>query len=480
MDKTITIGARYLREGIKRDYNNWRFAWAREVAQNSIDAGATTIMCLIDTDDNGNTVISWFDNGCGMSADTIENKFMALGESGKENGVGGFGVAGALIAFAQLEYTIKTQDCIARGKGSSYGITTGNPYVEGTSLTVIMEGDETQAMKAQIEYWCRFSTTKTNFYLNGRLLPTLRGNKAKAETDWCKVYTHRNIPEYGPRIHIRMNKQLMHSLYTSFNCHIVVDLEGKSLDFLTSNRDGLGWQYREKLNKLIQELYEDPNKIKPADDTTTVWRGTKGLVNLGSERKVSKIGLSTPVLSRPRTNIAALALVSAPTQVRPLFEARTIAEIKTLIDGHDVVIVNQTNQPIPKKWIPGYMNKHAYRLLNRWIRVVQICGQILDRAEEVSVGWIFSHEALAAHKYTQEHGHMILLNPVKLGETKFTNYWDNSSAKFYDMVASAIHEICHIDHGSHNTDFASAITTALGKVMCRPTLLKNVKTQTKV
>lgn len=487
MDQQIQIGARYLREGIKRDYNDWRHAWAREVGQNSIDAGATRVDITVARNDD-DTIVVWSDNGCGMTRDIVVNKFMALGESGKEgsDATGGFGVAGALIAFAQKSYSIRTDTIMARGSGSAYGIEEGLPYHKGVTLTVTMEGDEVSSIKNKIKRWVRFSSAKTKFYLNGVLLDGFKRRKAKAETPWCKVYTARNIPEYSAMIHVRMNGQLMFSMWSSFNHHVIVDLEGDSLSHLTANRDSLRWTYRSKLEKLTQEIYSNPNKIKPTDDFTTVWHGTEGLVRFDPDkpRKVSKIGFATDTVKRPTNKAVAKDLVAAlkgcDTQLKPVFEAKTIEEIQDLIDGHDVVIVNQTNKEVPRKWLPGHMNAHAYKLLNRWIRVVQLAGSILGRNEEVSIGWVFSHEARALYKYSSKHGHMILINPVMVKDTRFTNYWDNSTSSFYELVAAAIHEICHIDNDCHNDAFARDLTYATAKVFSQATRLKKVKTQTKV
>jgi 3-isopropylmalate dehydratase small subunit len=50
----------------KREYQDWRQAFFREVLQNSIDAGATDICFNIRQHSDTSAVITVTDNGCGM------------------------------------------------------------------------------------------------------------------------------------------------------------------------------------------------------------------------------------------------------------------------------------------------------------------------------------------------------------------------------------------------------------------------------
>jgi molecular chaperone HtpG len=70
------------------------YAFARELVQNSIDAGATKIN--VRTEWDGVLATTWFvDDGCGMSRETIENRLLTLFASSKENdarAIGKYGV----------------------------------------------------------------------------------------------------------------------------------------------------------------------------------------------------------------------------------------------------------------------------------------------------------------------------------------------------------------------------------------------------
>jgi hypothetical protein len=172
---------------------------------------------------------------------------------------------------------------------------------------------------------------------------------------------------------------------------------------------------------------------------------------------------------------------SLPRQSVPTEGNRFTQEFKTvkeLIEGYDVIVANSTSKAIPTKWIPGRMNKSTSKLMNQWIRVLQTVGMILGRTEEITPGWTFSSEARASCQYHPEFGYMVLLNPVNVGETKFTNYWTKGVASFYEMVAVAVHELTHIDQRNHNEGFARDITYAMGKVLAQMPLLEIIRKET--
>lgn len=482
---TIAMDQRWF-ETIKKDYSDWRFAWAREAGQNSLDAGATVIMVTTKVNDDGNTEVIWSDNGCGMSRDTLINKFMAIGGSEKpDGGTGGFGVAKLILAFAQESYKIRTRDIEATGRGAGYNVKDGLPEYKGLTLSVVMKGDEVQYINGRIKRWVRFTTTKCKFVLNGEELTTLRMHKPKLVTDWCKVYTHKVDGHMSNRIRVRINQQYMFDIYTSVDAQITVDLNGTdSQQYLTSNRDGMNWTWRSKLEKLVEELYENPNAIKKVDEKVNLYSGTEGRVVLkrGDVRKAA-LSATRPKVGTGSANDPSMDGIN-PTQPKqsvlaPSLRGKTeYKAVEELIDGFDVVVVSTTSKTIPNKWIPGHMNGACAKLLNRWVRVLQTCGMILGRTEEFTPGWVFDSECRAQWRNHPEYGHMILLNPVQILETKFKNHWTNKVGSFYEMVAVAVHELTHIDQANHNNGFARDITYSMGKVMAQQALLEIVRKET--
>jgi len=496
LNQSITMGDSWFNT-IRDDYADWRFAWAREAGQNSLDAGATTIMVTVALNEEGNTVITWSDNGCGMSLETLKTKFMAVGGSKKpDGGTGGFGIAKLILAFAQKCYSIRSQDMLAKGVGQLFGTKEGLPFYKGLTLTVEMKGDEVPAMTRRITKWVRFTTTKSTIVLNGTELTTLRMHKAKLETPWCKVYTHkvddRGKDEYGYEdrlygygIRVRMNRQFMFSMYSSVSKHITVDLVGcDSKDYLTSNRDGMNMGYHYKLQKLVEELYEDPKIIKDTTEKVEMYEGTEGKIGLKvadskPKRKVA-LGIKPTMVGINDPSVAGLT----PTIERQLAHTGkhsieyVSVSVKELIEGYDLVVSNSTSRVIPDKWLPGGMNKTASELMNKWIRVLQTVGLVLERTEEITPGWTFDSEAAASFTFHPEYGHMLLLNPVDIGEKVFTNAWKGGVGSFYKMVVVAVHEITHIDQRNHNEGFARDFTYNMGKVMAQWPLFDIVRKET--
>jgi len=493
LDQSITMGRDWF-DTIKKDYTDWRFAWAREAGQNSLDAGATTIMVTVLLNEEGNTVVTWSDNGSGMDLETLKTKFMAVGGSKKpDGGTGGFGVAKLILAFAQKSYSIRSQDMIAKGVGVKFGTKDGLPFYKGLTLTVEMVGDEVQEMTKRITKWVRFTTTKATIILNGTELTTLRMHKAKLETPWCKVYTHkvddRGKNEYGyegrlycHRIRVRMNRQFMFSMYSSVSKHITVDLVGcDSKDYLTSNRDGMNVNYRYKLQKLVEELYEDPKVIKDTAEKVEMYEGTDGKIELATKSKPKlkvALGVKPPMVGINDPSVAGKK-ATIERQLAPTGKhSMEFVSAKELIEGYDLVVSNSTSKAIPAKWLPGSMNKTASKLMNRFIRTLQMVGLVLERTEEITPGWTFDSAATACCTFHPEYGYMILLNPVNIGEKAFTNAWKGDVGSFYKLVVVAVHEITHIDQRNHNEGFARDFTYNMGKVMAQWPLFDIVRKET--
>ena len=115
-------------------HRDWRFAFWRELFQNSVDAKARNIEISIrrvarsgvfDRPSPGGEVIQvvFADDGTGMTEDTIKNVFLEPGRSTKGNGsgmIGGFGTARTLLCFSQDRYEIHTNGLVVEGDGSEY------------------------------------------------------------------------------------------------------------------------------------------------------------------------------------------------------------------------------------------------------------------------------------------------------------------------------------------------------------------------
>jgi hypothetical protein len=150
----------------KADYADWRWAWVREILQNSMDCSSTRIDVVIQRKGQ-NTEVLVSNNGHPMTEHILVNKFLTLGGSAKDGGVGGFGVAKQLIVACHLHWSIRTGALLAEGDGGDYQLTLGLDHLRGTTTTVLMEGDEVDRLVAMFERFAALAQWKGTLTVNG-------------------------------------------------------------------------------------------------------------------------------------------------------------------------------------------------------------------------------------------------------------------------------------------------------------------------
>ena len=160
-----------------QDYNPWRVMWWREAIQNARDGdkkghGAKRVVCDVAQEADGTWRISVQDDGPGMDASTIENKFLALGGTGAEAGAtesyGGFGEAKRLLVVPWMKYEIRTRDLLVVGHNmSDPDATGGHPFVPGVKLTVWMPDSDHTGIAEAIEVIENSYLPGITFYCNG-------------------------------------------------------------------------------------------------------------------------------------------------------------------------------------------------------------------------------------------------------------------------------------------------------------------------
>jgi hypothetical protein len=493
----ITLASEWFAK-ILKDYSDWRFAWVREAGQNSLDAGATAINVKVELV-NGDTVISWNDNGSGMTRETLESRFMAVGGSLKPDGAaGGFGVAKLILAFAHKAYTIRTGNMLVSGTNDTYDIETLTETVRGLTLTTTIAGDYVRELTESARLWVSFTTAPRPvfFYLNGDHIPFMGSLGAPSNVqDWCAIHFVDNDKlEKGVRV--RINGQYMFNCWSEFEKVILVELKGSSLNYLTSNRDGLQYQYRDKLNKLIGAMLKDPDMLEDTDaDNIELYAGALGAA-YGAEREVSDASHSAAAskqLSKAAPDNVAIhgSLVAREAmtlggEVEPTERhdgatgeiERASVECgapRYKVLGNDLVILNKTNKPIPDKYTVSGMRPMEWRLFERWTRIVAACAKTLGIRRTLRTGWIFSVKAQAAYKRNASVGSLVLLNPCKLENGEWRKAFDTSRESFYELVSLAVHELTHITHSYHDEEYASALTDNMAKILGNLTEINKAK-----
>lgn len=257
----------------KLEYSDWRFAWFREVIQNSADAGSTSIRFELSKTDEGDLVIEARDNGCGMTQEVIEGALLALGGSVKplqDNPVGGFGMAKNIILLAHKSWTVHSKNVRVHGAGGSYELDSGQvPYLEGTLLRVTFDPEDSSESLLKLaldRFMAAFSSRHLRVYFNGELRPVepLRSTYEKDLALGHLVFD----PVEGSNTHslwVRVNGIPMfeYRIWSRSNRAFKAFLELKNgLEVLTVNRDGLRDEPRRELNELIHKLSEDLSSLK--------------------------------------------------------------------------------------------------------------------------------------------------------------------------------------------------------------------------
>ncbi|WP_274645035.1 ATP-binding protein [Pseudomonas serbica] len=278
---TVTIPGNYFAND-KRNYNDFRKAWAREGMQNSLDAGATRIdFSLTSEQDSDFLTVVCADNGCGMDERTLLNVFLELGGSQKpENGIGGFGHAKIVLAFAHKEWRMNTQDLEVVGVGSKYEWKKVDTWHQGVRLEVKMglEDNSVWSMRRAIQ------EIVTNSNLPQGVVITLNGEEVTCPRTKPQYHLNTVLGDLrfddnphgydSSSLWVRMNGLAMFNFSvwtqgsTSFQGYL--DLTGNSVDILTQNRDGLCRDQNQVLNNLMQELVNDREKLKLGGDIDMV------------------------------------------------------------------------------------------------------------------------------------------------------------------------------------------------------------------
>ncbi|MFO0580214.1 MAG: ATP-binding protein [Polyangia bacterium] len=236
--------------------------------------------------------LSWEDNGIGMDRDTVRDKFLSLGDSGKaaaadsQQAAGGFGVAKAVILglSEHFEWDLHTRDVLATSRRSQDIELRSATERRGTRITVFSlpsrlinaysqltgQWDEIPARLRMVLAVC--DLPELELRLDGkRVEPAFarRGGAVLAEAaSWgpgttARVRAFRRADRRGS-FWVRLGGlfQFAKSSYTKLPADVVVDLATThrpgSLDYpLTASRDQLQGEARQALESLIRRVEQE-------------------------------------------------------------------------------------------------------------------------------------------------------------------------------------------------------------------------------
>lgn len=258
---SIRLGARFFESAI-RDYRNWREKWWREAIQNSVDAGATRIICNVVEDEETETyAVSCIDNGGGMDEDILVNKFLVLGETTKQHSgsIGGFGKAKELLILPWISWEIHSRDNLIQGQGDHYEISKTDQFLNGTRLTVVMSEDKYTTGSAAKAFIKKCTIPGVEFVVDGEeVAAALEPGELVDSTPNMDVY-YNTEGGFKNKVLIRVGGICMFTDWVDkLEGTVTVEALGASIDIFTANRESFrDPSLRNEYKKFVTRITKD-------------------------------------------------------------------------------------------------------------------------------------------------------------------------------------------------------------------------------
>lgn len=517
----ISIGRRFL-EAALNDYEDWEEKWWREAIQNAVDAGATEIELVATQNADGTMTIACDDNGKGMDLETLQNKFLVLGETGKTGdgtSVGGFGKAKEMLLLPWLSWSvvISGHRVVGNGLDGEFSVA---PERKGVRLEVVMPAD-----KCTSETYAKMFLSKCD--LKGRKV-TVNGEAFKEWLpagqflrnfgDDADVFVNRKGGISKVLVRVRGIYMFPRYLPNEVSQTVIVELKGNTLSLLTANRDGFRSGMGYQLDNLINEIAADTTSaLRPKKKTfERKYRVRNRTSNDAIERVMAEAGNlfvshpkapgEAPIAGPGDQGNAPLSGQDVETMVSFARAAHTIisdvesekdadnpfsllpaestlrtiltslsykgpehkaATIKLLCWKPDLKINNRQSDKVPKGLRPETMTSTATRLLRVWTEACRYVMIQMNINKLFGVGFLFDNEVRAEYQF-ENNEHWLLLNPYGGGASEKL-LAPNDEEDLGQIYALAIHEVTHLmgfGKYGHNDVFASALTTNMG--VCTP------------
>lgn len=489
---SVIIGPEFFKKEFN-EYDNWRWAWVREICQNSIDAGSGKISFEI-TEEGDHTVVTVTNDGTPMTEDIIVNKLLALGASGKNfaGTTGGFGKAKNILLFCHQAWSVKSGITCVSGVGGEYDITK-IPHLSGTMTTVTMEGHQRDKLIEQLELFIKVAQWSGVFVINGsEHTANLKKGSPRRDLGFGKVFTNKSIPY---RMIVRINGVPMFITRIGLDRCVIVELTGTSDQVMTSNRDGLLYQYRNELSDFVTELSVDKRsalKDRSRGPKYIQYRGTKlchkqaldvsELVVGTSRCKISDEGLVDLYATAAGGEVAGGetvhdsvlravgTAVSGGVVSLPLSQDSVERSVVATI-GTNFLIKNETDLKVPAYYDPGSgeFSSYSKKLVRSWGRIMLELHRMFDTEAEFSIGFIFDDSAEAEFEQG-DFGKVYFLNPCKI-VTQGVSYSKSFKKRFQlterdRLIMIGLHEFVHcLGFGWHDERYAGKLTDLAAVVM---------------
>lgn len=501
----------------------WQQMWWREVIQNSVDAGATRIHCRIEEQEDGTWLASCQDNGHGMSAQDIVDRFFRLKASKKfgETTIGGFGEAKKFIALAWIGFRVRSLDAQVQGSGADWPnlvVEDELEHLDGTLVEVVMPADKHTTEMAARDFIAKCTLPNISFTVNGESVRAdLKVGEYKRELPYgTKLYYNKS-----GRINaalVRANGLYMFSkdLPSDFKGTIAIELFPKRNEFptpkdlFTATRMDFRWNelgesvrdFLQKARSDVREALRDPEALtrqpypgtglfssedpvnqarlrdkmgplprrQPGKDTElrmTEEQQGEFLNELRSQYESSTERSGGDVADAIGILDPATAAILASIGFKG--ESHVDAAVEQMVWKPDFFIMNDETMRkgfrIDKRFEPATMTSSVLALAKCWAELVRLVFVVAGVRTRWGVGFVFSKEALGMWQAMPDGKKYVCLNPFDLDSGKLLSIRDDKNLSH--IFAVAIHECAHhIDgYDYHSEGWRRAVDRILKDMM---------------
>lgn len=483
---SVIIGPEFFKKEFK-EYDNWRWAWVREINQNSIDAGSSSIRFELE-EVGDDTVVEVTNDGDPMTKDILVNKLLALGASGKnfDGSTGGFGKAKNILLFCHRQWAVESGTTRVEGVGGEYEISEV-PYFHGTKTRVVMAGHQKNELLTQINKFIDSAQWKGEFIVGGVVKKgDLRKGSFRRDLGFGLVYTNRS---FRYTLIVRINGIPMFNTHINMDRCVIIELKGRSDEVLTANRDGLLYQFKNELYDFVTELAVDKRsalKNRSRGSRYVEYRGTKlchvSALNVRDIVAVPK-ALPDPVSpsvvmedvvegvedAGPVERISASDDCYVGAKSVSIGGKSSFKSVATI--GTNFILKNETDLKIPDYFDPGSgsFSSYSQKLVKMWGRVMFELHRLFDASAVFSVGFVFD-DSSEAECENGAYGLVYYLNPCEVVEQR-SSFSKSFKKRFLltdrdRLIAIGAHEFVHsLGYNMHDERYACKYTDVMGVVM---------------
>jgi len=450
---------------------------ATEMLQNSVDSRSREVRiglvreATVDKD----WVLTFADDGCGMTTDVFLNRFLCLGAKTNEEGdrTGGNGVAKAIILFNRQ---VKDFSITSVAEGRKFKVTQAEilggaelkdePTTEKPGVTFVIRYHPNSYIYpdhlSEMLSYARLS--KTSIFLNGEKIGfDLEPSPLHSEIVGHPVYKARKPQEYRGHIVVLSNGLPQFDEWTGGTDGYVVNFERTTYKDFTPARERLANPGLEDAFRRLRERmrYEQENPLSSKIPPQPVKK--RFTYNL----KQRKIKRSAPVAPKPREveeNLAEsfleddrrAALVTSGIQsVVESAEERMNRLLESLVPCRGVIIEDRSTNP-RREWHPEKSARFR-KILALMDRSIEILEEAFPDLEVANIGLMRDSKSHDAHWSDDDKG--VLIDVAKL-DRKF-------SVAAHQVLYTLTHELAHRWERSHNERFSTKQAELLNAVARR-------------